>query len=205
MPPERANAAFGRLDSLAGVAKGEDDPRSIDQVRCDVLLDLVDCGDGCGRRGVIDLRVDLATLTRLSESPGEISGYGPVVADIARRVAATQVGSVWRVAVTDPDDGAVLWDGTTRRRPTGAQRRYVEARHPTCVFPGCRMPATRSDIDHTRAFAEGGPTLVSNLAPACRHDHRLREAGWKVKRGPNGTIIWTSPLGHEYTTGPDPP
>ncbi len=146
LPPERANAAFGRLDSLAGVAKGEDDPRSIDQIRCDVLLDLVDDGSGSTRRGVIDLRVDLATLTQLSEDPGEISGYGPVVADIARRVAATQVGSVWRVAVTDPDDGAVLWDGTTRRRPTAAQRRYVEALESHLCLP--RVPHARHPLRH---------------------------------------------------------
>ncbi len=141
----------------------------------------------------------------LTEHPGEIPGYGPVIADIARRVAATQVGSQWRVAVTHPDSGAVLWDGTTKRRPTTAQRRYVEARSPTCVFPGCRMPATRSDIDHRVDHSKGGPTLVEYLNPLCRHDHRLKDAGWKLKPGPNGTTTWTSPLGHTYTTGPDPP
>ena len=168
-------------------------------------MDLVDCGDGSGRRGVIDLRVDLATLAELTEHPGEIPGYGPVIADIARGVAATQVGSEWRVAVTHPDSGAVLWDGTTKRRPTTAQRRYVEARSPTCVFPGCRMPAARSDIDHRVDHSKGGPTLVEHLNPLCRHDHRLKEAGWKLKPEPNGTTTWTSPLGHTYTTGPDPP
>ena len=93
-------------------------------------------------------------------------GYGPVVADVARRVAATQVGSEWRVAVTHPDSGALLWDGTTKRRPSTAQRRYVEARSPTCVFPGCRMPATRSDIDHVIDHSQGGPTLVEIPQPA---------------------------------------
>ncbi|HEX2404697.1 MAG TPA: HNH endonuclease, partial [Acidimicrobiia bacterium] len=86
LPADRANAAVNRLDQLAEAAQGPDDPRSIDQLRSDVLLDLVDQGTGSTRRGVIDLRVDLATLTQLSEHPGEIPGYGPVVADIARQV-----------------------------------------------------------------------------------------------------------------------
>jgi hypothetical protein len=205
LPADRANAAVNRLDQLAEAAKGPDDPRSMDQLRSDVLLDLVDQGTGSTRRGVIDLRVDLATLTGLAEHPGEIPGYGPVVADIARQVTTTQENSQWRVAVTDPDRGAVLWNGTTKRRPTPAQRRHVEARSPTCVFPGCRMPATRSDLDHRVDHSKGGPTLVEYLNPLCRHDHRLKQAGWQLHSGPNGTIIWTSPLGHTYTTGPDPP
>jgi Domain of unknown function (DUF222) len=205
LPAERANAAYHRLDHLAEAAKGPDDPRTMDQLRSDVLLDLVDTGTGTSRRGVVDLRVDLATLTELAESPGEIGGYGPVIADVARQVAATQQGSQWRVTVTDPDSGAVLWNGTTRRRPTAAQRRYVEARSPTCVFPGCRMPATRSDLDHRIDHSKGGPTLVKYLNPLCRHDHRLKDAGWRLRPGPAGTIIWTSPLGHTYKTGPDPP
>jgi hypothetical protein len=205
LPAERANAAFHRLDYLAEAAKGPDDPRSIDQLRADVLLDLIDQGTGSSRRGVVDLRVDLATLTGLAEDPGELDGYGPVIADVARQVAATQVGSQWRVAVTDPDRGAVLWNGTTKRRPSAAQRRYVEARSPSCVFPGCRMPATRSDIDHRVDHSQGGPTLVEYLNPLCRHDHRLKYAGWKLRAGPGGSTTWTSPLGHEYTTGPDPP
>ncbi|HEX2367884.1 MAG TPA: HNH endonuclease signature motif containing protein, partial [Acidimicrobiia bacterium] len=166
---------------------------------------LVDHGTGSSRRGVVDLRVDLATLAELTDAPGDLGGYGPVIADVARQVAAHQEGSRWRVAVTDPDSGAVMWNGTTRRRPSAAQRRYVEARSPSCVFPGCRMPATRSDLDHRVDHSKGGPTLVKYLNPLCRHDHRLKDVGWKVRPGPDGTTTWTSPLGHTYTTGPDPP
>jgi Domain of unknown function (DUF222) len=180
LPAERANAAYDRLDHLGVAAKGPDDPRSLDQVRADVLLDLVDNDPGSTHRGVVDLKVDLATLTEMSDNPGEIPGYGPVIADVARQVAATQQGSQWRVTVTDPDSGAVLWNGTTKRRPTPAQRRYVEARSPTCVFPGCRMPATRSDLDHRVDHSKGGPTLVKYLNPLCRpppaQRHRMATA-----------------------------
>ncbi len=128
-----------------------------------------------------------------------------MVADVARRVAATQVGSQWRVAVTHPDSGALVWDGTTKRRPSTAQRRHVEARSPTLCLP--RVPHAGHPLRHRPCGRPlpGGPTLVKYLNPLCRHDHRLKDAGWKLKSGPDGTTTWTSPLGHDYTTGPDPP
>ena len=151
----------------------------------------------------MDITVDLGVLAGLSETPGELNGYGPVIADIARQVARDQTTSTHRVTVTD--HGEPVWTGTTRRRPTTHQTRHVETTIPTCVFPGCRMPATECDLDHTRAWAEGGPTTTDNLSPLCRHDHRLKHAGWKMKRIRPGIYQWTSPLGHTYTTGPDPP
>jgi hypothetical protein len=75
-----------RVNRLAKAAKTEGDERSIDQIRADVFADLV---TGRGLRaapaGSVDITVDLTTLTGLSEVPGEIPGWGPVIADIARR------------------------------------------------------------------------------------------------------------------------
>ncbi len=157
LPAERAVACMRTLDTEAHAAKRGGDPRSIDQLRTDILLDRLE-GDRAtkGRRGVVDLHIDLTTLAGLDANPGEIPGFGPIVADVARRVADRQHNSEWRVTVTDPDSGTVVWNGITRRRPTVTQRRYLEARNRCCVFPGCRMPAMDSDIDHTRDFAKGG-------------------------------------------------
>jgi hypothetical protein len=68
--------------------------------------------------------------------------------------------------------GQVAHTGITQRRPTVAQRRHVQARNPTCVFPGCRMPSRNCDVDHTVAVIDGGPTTTCNLAPLCRHHQR---------------------------------
>ena len=62
--------------------------------------------------------VALATLMGLDERPAEIAGLGPVLADVARRVAARQLrGAEWRFAVTD-SDGYLVLGGITRQRPT---------------------------------------------------------------------------------------
>ncbi len=145
---------------------------------------------------MVDLHIDLTTLAGLDANPGEIPGFGPIIADVARQVAARQHDSEWRVTVTDPESGSVVWNGITRRRPTLTQRRYLEARNRTCVFPGCRMPAMGSDIDHTRDFAKGGRTDPSNLGPLCRHHHRLKHEGeWKLEQLRAGGLPLDQPTG----------
>lgn len=206
LPAVEAQAAMRRINTLAKAARTADDPRTMDQVRADVYLDILSgrhLKQGKGR-GMVDISVELTTLAGLDNHPGDLHGYGPVIADVARQVATEQSDAEHRVTVTER--GEPIWTGITRRRPTTHQKRQVEARNPTCAFPGCRLPAAACDLDHTVAYSDGGPTEVSNLAPLCRHDHRLKhQAGWKLQRTAPGTYRWTSPLGHVYTVEPEPP
>jgi hypothetical protein len=56
-------------------------------------------------------------------------------------------------------------------------------------------------IHHLR-FPDGD-TSAENLGPGCRRDHRAKhQAGWQVRRNPDGTTTWTSPQGREYTNHP---
>ncbi len=208
LPPDRVQGAMRRINDLARGLKTADETRTLDQIRADVFLDLLDGQQFArgGRRGTVDIHVDLITLARLADDPGELAGYGPVIADIARQVAENQPQAEWRWTLTHPDSGQVIDNGTTRRRPTSQQRRQVEARNRHCVFPGCRMPAIDCDLDHGRPWAHGGPTTTRNLAPLCRHNHGTKHrCGWTYRRLPNGDYVWTSRLGHTYTTSGHPP
>ncbi|NIA24258.1 MAG: DUF222 domain-containing protein [Gammaproteobacteria bacterium] len=208
LAPDRVTAAAAKIDHLARSLKTADESRTMDQLRADVFLDLLDGTPthATKTRGVVEIRVDLETLATLSDHPGELAGYGPVIADIARQVTEQNQTGQWRFTVTDPDTGQPAYHGTTRRRPTTGQRRHVETRNPTCVFPGCRMPAASCDLDHGTPYGDGGPTTVTNLAPLCRHDHRIRhDAGWTHQPLPGGDHRWTTKLGHTYTTSGTPP
>lgn len=209
LPPNRVAALTRRINKLARGLRGSGETRTMDQLRADVFLDLL---AGKQRQisnsaGVVDIRVDLDTLTALTDHPGELAGYGPVISDIARQIADDQHSCEWRYTVVDTETGQMLRTGTTRRRPTSAQRRAIESRDVRCVFPGCRMPATDCDLDHRIPLSHGGPTTVDHLTPLCRHDHISvrHNAGWTYRRQPNGDYIWTSKLGHEYTTTREPP
>ncbi len=151
--------------------------------------------------GSVDLRVDLATLAELNDHPGDLGGYGPIVADIARHIADTSPDAEWRWAVCHPDSGQPLHVGTTKRRPTAHQRRQVLARQPTCAFPGCRHPATGCDLDHRTPWSETHHTCSDCLDPLCRGDHGIRHLpGWMYQLQPDGDHLWTTRLGHTYTT-----
>jgi hypothetical protein len=88
----------------------------------------------------------------------------------------------------------------------------VEATEPVCVFPGCRQPARRCDLDHRIPYHPddptgqqgGGRTCSCNLAPLCRTHHRQKTAGALHVRAvgrdedpaaPAGTLEWTLPSG----------
>jgi hypothetical protein len=166
-------------------------------VLCDLILgnQLGSAGSG----GSVELRIDLATLAGCDDNPGLIPGMGPVLADVARQTALALHDSTWTFRVVD-DAGRVVSTGATRRRPDTATARTIRAQHQTCVFPGCRMPASACDLDHNDPWAQGGPTVVENMTPKCRHDHRLKDHGWTHQQTDDGENIWTSPLGHTYIT-----
>ena len=90
--------------------------------------------------------------------------------------------------------------------PSRALADFVRCRDLTCRFPYCDKPADRCDIDHTVPHP-WGCTHASNLKCLCRFHHLLKtfwigEGGWKDRQLPDGTVIWTAPTGHEYTTVP---
>jgi hypothetical protein len=208
LPPNRVSGVMRRINRIAQSLRGPAEGRTMDQLRADIYLDLLE-GNHHTRssrdRAVVDIRVDLETLAGLADTAGEIGGWGPVIADVARQVTADQPDAEWRVGVTD-GTGRVVWDGVTRRRPTTAQTRYVQARHQTCIFPGCRIPARDCDLDHRQPWADGGPTSRNNLAPLCRHDHTVKTSpGWHLQRLPTGDYQWTSALNHIYVTAGVPP
>jgi hypothetical protein len=209
LPANEANAAMCRINRLAHTMKREGDRRGIDQIRADVFIDLL---TGRGHQatsgsdhGVVDIRVDLTTLLELDDNPGEIPGWGPVIADTIRQMVGDADQAEWRMGIEHR--GQLVDVVTTKRRPTRAQKRFVETRNPTCVFPGCRMPARQSDLDHQGPWAETHRTQTSRLEPLCRHHHKLKDRAWKLEQQPTrpGYYTWTSPLGHTYTTGSDPP
>jgi hypothetical protein len=158
------------------------------------------------RRGVIELQVPLTTLLRLSSQPGELGGWGPVVADLARRIVAGEHDATWRFNVTD-DLGEVIHHGITRARPVGEPpakvAAFVRARDGTCRAPGCRRPARTCDLDHTVARADGGGHTADNLGALCRKHHAFKHSpGTTLEQLRPGVFGWTTPNGMQYVTAP---
>ncbi|WP_247595346.1 HNH endonuclease signature motif containing protein [Actinomyces procaprae] len=129
------------------------------------------------------------------------AGRVAVPAITARALA---LGGSWRRLVTDPLSGAVLDVGRAHYRPPAALRDLVQARDTSCTFPGCTVPASRCDIDHVRAWADGGTTSLNNLTVLCQAHHRLKHTpGWTLSRQDGDALVWTTPTGHRYRRDAD--
>jgi hypothetical protein len=220
LPADEANRAMRRINRMAKKLKAKGDRRPIDQIRADLFLALLG-GDhrqasplpgsagtppsgARNDRAQVNLDAELTTILGYNDHPGEIPGYGPVIADVARRIVANQHEADWNFKITHLD--RILDIVTSRRRPTKTQEQAVQALDPDCVWPTCRFPFTECDLNHEIPWAQTRHTTGRELEPLCRHHHvNHHRRGWKLKRLPNGTYRWTSPLGHTYQVGPDPP
>jgi uncharacterized protein DUF222 len=91
----------------------------------------------------------------------------------------------------------------TGYRSSRALQHLVKVRNARCTAPGCGRPAARCDLDHTTAWDQGGLTCECDLAPLCRHHHRCKQAeGWRLEQPEPGVLIWRTPTGRTYATGP---
>jgi Domain of unknown function (DUF222) len=144
---------------------------------------------------LIHVLTEHATLDGTSDDPGYLPRFGILPAESARDLAAA--GAQCK-PLTMP--GAESAPGY---RLTAAQKAFVKWRDLTCRFPGCDKPAQVCDTDHTKPYP-CSPTHPSNTRLYCRTDHLLKTFysgfGWTDRQLSDGTIAFTAPTGHTYST-----
>ncbi len=206
-----AQAVDQRLSALAATVCPYD-PRTRDQRRADALGALaagatrlacecrrLDC-TAAGRKPsspvVIHVVAEQATLSGHSDSPGCLLGAEDLIAaELLRELALTAK----QVPLIHPGYGPP----ESQHTPSKALADFVRARDLTCRWPGCDVPATRCDLDHTTPYAEGGPTHAGNIKCYCRTHHLLKTFwGWTEQQLADGTLILTSPAGDTHVTTP---
>jgi hypothetical protein len=203
-----------RLDELAATVCPAD-PRTKAQRRADALSALAarvtamacacgspDCPaaqqDATVGDVVIHVLADAATVSGDSTAPAYVPGFGGLSAEAVRQLTAmAKLRPVVHPKASTPEP---------QYRPSAALADFIRCRDLTCRFPGCDRPAEHADIDHTVPWPLG-PTHPSNLKLLCRVHHLLKTfysgpKGWRDRQEPDGTVIWTSPTGHTYTTKP---
>jgi hypothetical protein len=210
-----AQAVLTAVQAMADklrAAAGPDDCRTADQFRADALVAIclaVLHGQSIeglpkwqGRRPQVQVMVALSTLLGVDEQPAELAGYGPIPAEVARKIAADPTGT-WTRLVTD-ELGRLVDYGREKYRPPQDLIDHVTTRDRTCRGPHCHRHARRCEVDHVIPFSAGGQTNASNLGPECPREHHVKhDAGWQTERLADGTFRWTTPSGRTYDKPPE--
>jgi hypothetical protein len=218
-----AHAIFNRLTKASHGLRTEDDTRTLDNRRADIMVsvllakengvpfgfvpneadseDFVNWFRGIDAQVIVS--VPVLSLLGKSDLPATLDGIVPIDLETAR-VIVGQAKSFIRI-LSHPETGATLSVGRKRYKPPRDLRMYLAIRDLICRFPGCSQPAARSDIDHTIEWQDEGHTEHVNLAHLCRGHHTIKgETNWKVTQAPDGSGVlnWVAPSGRKMQTHP---
>jgi hypothetical protein len=158
LPAARVGAAFERVDAYARGIKQAGDERTLEQLRADTFLDLLE-GIGIGahpihRAGTIELTVPWETAIGVADEPATLAGYGPISADIARQILTSQAATAaqWTFSAVGVR-GELLAHGLLSARPMPPDTRSASA-----GTPSERDATDRSEV----------PTVRSRRAPTAQ-------------------------------------
>ena len=151
---------FARADKLASAqakaAGGEPEPRRTrDQRLADALAWFVLGPDAdnphqpARPKVMVHVTMSLPTLLHLRDNPGELLGYGPIPADIARMLAED---AEWQRFVHEPVTGYLLDVGDQIYVQPDKLRTFTQFRDVKDRFPGSNRSAFLGDGDHVKAF-----------------------------------------------------
>jgi hypothetical protein len=115
--------------------------------------------------------------------------------------------------VTDPLTGRAIEATAGTYRVPAAMAQQVNTRDGTCRAPGCEIPTTDTDLDHSIEWAAPstdtdtdkavGATTETNLAALHRGHHNLKTSGfWDSDQSTDGALCWTTATGRTFTTYP---
>ena len=198
LPVKDGVAVYASLKRAADCATATGDGRSRGQIMADTLVARVLGEPGAGVS--INLVVSDEVLLGTADAAAEVEGYGPVPADLARELMATDRLWLRRLYVTPGTGALVAMDSRARLVPAGILR-MIRLRDRTCRTPWCDAPIRHAD--HVRAVAERGPTSFENTQGLCEACNLAKEAtGWSARPrpGPRHRVDIVTPTGHAYTS-----
>lgn len=171
--------------TLKRAADSTFDDRSRGQVMADTLVERV-----TGRPAetpepvTVNLVMSDQTLLGGDNSPALVDGYGPIPAEVARRLVYAAVGderakATLRRLYRHPKSGAlVAMESRSRCFPKGLAM-FIGLRDQTCRTPYCDAPIRHRD--HAVPRSRGGPTHALNGLGMCAHCNYVKESpGWQV-------------------------
>jgi len=189
------------------------DDRSRGQVMADTLVERVTGRAAAAATSIaVNLVLSDETLLGGDDSAADICGYGPIPAEIARRLVASAVSdsrsrATLRRLYAHPRSGAlVAMESRARLFPRGLAA-FIGLRDQRCRTPYCDAPIRHRD--HAVPHRRGGATTADNGLGECERCNYAKEAaGWRVNTGVDQmnrhTAQFTTPTGAHYQSTAPP-
>ena len=169
LPAEEAAVVQAAIDSLAEkmpLPDEADDPHAAR--RLDAMVATLEGAIG-GKQLVVHVDV------------GVLAG-DTVEAQIARRL-----GCDAEIVPLMERDGIPVDVGRKHRTAPPKLRMALEARDRFCRFPGCSVPADKTDAHHLNQWIFGGGTNLAEMLLLCRYHHRIyHEGGYRIVQSGDG-------------------
>lgn len=204
LPAEQAAACWQVLDDHARALRAAGDPRTISHLMCDTLVERITGITKLNEAKVhLNLVMSDATLFGADDNPAELTGCGPIPAQVARLIATT--GNTWvKRLYTDPVDGTLAAADPKRRHFVNSIRDFVLVRDQHCRGIRCASPIR--DIDHIIEYTKGGPTTAKNSQGLSKNCHTMRDHPLMrvTPETDTGAIIWTTPTNRIFRSLPPP-
>jgi Domain of unknown function (DUF222) len=210
-PVAQIVAMYAALCKTADTAIATGDGRTRGQLMTDTAIERI---TGQATAATVPVEVNLimgsTTLFGADDQPAHLAGYGPIPADLARRLAvsAADAEAAWlRRLYATPDTGRLIAMDSTRRTFPAGLAKFIEIRDQYCRTPWCDAPIRH--IDHAQPHHQDGATSQDNGNGTCAQCNYARQApGWETRAetGSRHTLDITTPTGHRYrSTAPPPP
>ncbi|HWV27058.1 MAG TPA: DUF222 domain-containing protein [Aeromicrobium sp.] len=182
LPSPAAAAIERRLHQQARALTG--DGRTLAQREADLLTSWLTTTDTTGEAAV---HADIAVVVDADVLAGARPGFA-TAADGSWTTPAAWITHIthhnnpfwWRMIRQPVTDNILAIEYHGRYAPK-LLRQALQFQHPTCIHPGCLVPAWKCDLDHETPWPHG-PTRGDNLTPKSRAHHALKGHGFSPPR-----------------------
>ena len=213
LPVAQGVSVLAALRQHADSLRSRGDERSRGQIMSDTLVERV-TGRASADGVPVEVRLVMTDQALMnygaaSDEPAHLEGYGPVPAELARRIAKTggsKAGLWLRRLFTSPETGALVAMESRRRHFDDGLADVLVVRDQVCRTPWCGAPIRHKD--HVIPVEERGVTSEANGQGLCEACNYAKQAtGWQARASGGGAgeeIEITTPTGHRYRSRPPP-